>query len=255
MENLVKCLHKLKEIGCTGIKISFEDEGALLNEIISMRYLTSSVGVELSVKIGGSESKRDIVDCTDINCNSIVAPMVESSFSLKKFMSSLKQYNYCGKKGFNLETIISYNNLDELSNDFKHIDFVTVGRVDFVGSLGKDRSYVNSEEIYNIVTNVFKKARENNIKCFLGGAITIESKDFIKNLIDNHLLDKFETRYVIFDTTKININDLEKLIYYANVFEVEWLKYVSSKYMLYANKDSSRIKMIEERISKNTCEI
>jgi hypothetical protein len=167
----------------------------------------------------------------------------------------LKQYNYCGKKGFNLETIISYNNLDELSNDFKHIDFVTVGRVDFVGSLGKDRSYVNSEEIYNIVTNVFKKARENNIKCFLGGAITIESKDFIKNLIDNHLLDKFETRYVIFDTTKININELEKLIYYANVFEVEWLKYVSSKYMLYANKDGSRIKMIEERISKNTCEI
>ena len=160
-----------------------------------------------------------------------------------------------GKRGFNLETIISYNNLDELSNDFKHIDFVTVGRVDFVGSLGKDRSYVNSEEIYNIVTNVFKKARENNIKCFLGGAITIESKDFIKNLIDNHLLDKFETRYVIFDTTKININELEKLIYYANVFEVEWLKYVSSKYMLYANKDSLRIKMIEERISKNTCEI
>jgi hypothetical protein len=255
MDNLVNCLHKLKEIGCTGIKISFEDEGALLNEMISMRYLTSSVGVELSVKIGGSESKRDIVDCTDINCNSIVAPMVESSFSLKKFLNSLKQYNYCGKKGFNLETIISYNNLDELSNDFKHIDFVTVGRVDFVGSLGKDRSYVNSEEIYNIVTNVFKKARENNIKCFLGGAITIESKDFIKNLIDNHLLDKFETRYVIFDTTKININDLEKLIYYANVFEVEWLKYVSSKYMLYANKDSSRIKMIEERISKNTCEI
>ena len=255
MNILVKCLNKLKEIGCSGIKISFEDEGALLNEMISMRYLTSTVGVELSVKIGGSESKRDIVDCTDINCNSIVAPMVESSFSLKKFLSSLKQYNYLGKKGFNLETIISYNNLDELSNDFENIDFVTVGRVDFVGSLGKDRSYVNSEEIYNIVTNVFKKAREHNIKCYLGGAITIESKDFIKNLIDNNLLDKFETRYIIFDTSKININELEKLIFYANVFEVEWLKYVSSKYMLYANKDSSRIKMIEERISKNMCEI
>jgi hypothetical protein len=255
MDNLVKCLYKLKEIGCSGIKISFEDEGALLNEIISMRYLTSTVDVELSVKIGGSESKRDIVDCTDINCNSIVAPMIESCFSLKKFLNSLKQYNYLGKRGFNLETIISYNNLDELSKEFKHIDFVTVGRVDFVGSLGKDRSYVNSEEIYNIVTNVFKKARENNIKCFLGGAITTESKDFIKNLIDSDLLDKFETRYVIFDTTKININELEKLIYYANVFEVEWLKYISSKYMLYANKDTSRIKMIEERLSKNTCEI
>jgi hypothetical protein len=252
MNKLIECLSKLKEIGCSGIKISFEDEGALLNEIVSMRYLTSSVGVELSVKIGGSESKRDIVDCTDINCNSIVAPMVESSFSLKKFLNSLKQYNYLGKKGFNLETITSYNNLNELSIDFKNIDFVTVGRVDLVGSLSKDRSYVNSDEVSNIVVNVFKKARENNIQCYLGGAITIESKDFIKNLIDHNLLDKFETRYVIFDTSKININDLDKLIYYANVFEVEWLKYVSCKYTLYANKDKSRIQMIEERICKNT---
>jgi hypothetical protein len=252
---LTECLNKLKENGCSGIKISFEDEGALLNEIISMRYLTSTVGVELSVKIGGSESKRDIVDCTDINCNSIVAPMIESSFSLKKFLNSLKQYNYLGKKGFNLETITSYNNLNELSQDFTNIDFVTVGRVDFVGSLNKDRSYVNSEEISNFVVNVFKKAREHNIQCYLGGAITIESKSFINNLIEQKLLDKFETRYVIFDTSKININELEKLIYHANVFEVEWLKYVSSKYSLYANKDKPRIKMIEERINNNTCEI
>lgn len=252
MNNLVECLSKLKEIGCCGIKISFEDEGALLNEVITMRYLTSVVGVELSIKIGGSESKRDIVDCIDINCNSIVAPMIESSFSLKKFLNSLKQYNYLGKKGFNLETITSYNNLNEISENFSSIDFVTVGRVDLVSSLNKDRSFVNSEEISDIVVNVFKKAKEHNIQCYIGGAVTIESKNFIKNLIQQQLVDKFETRYIIFDTTKININELEKLIYYANIFEVEWLKYISSKYLLHANKDNSRIQMIEDRINKNT---
>ena len=92
MEELKKILIKLKEIGCSGIKISYEDEGALLNEVISMRYLTASTGISLSIKIGGCEAKRDIVDCLNISCDSIVAPMIESAFALNKFSSSLKQY-------------------------------------------------------------------------------------------------------------------------------------------------------------------
>ena len=63
MEKIREILSTLKSMGCSGIKISFEDEGALLNEVISMRKLTSSIGVELSVKIGGCEAKRDIVEC------------------------------------------------------------------------------------------------------------------------------------------------------------------------------------------------
>ena len=82
MENLNKILLELKDLGCSGIKISFEDEGALLNEMISMRYLTASTGLKLSIKIGGCEAKRDIVDCIDIGCDAIVAPMIESAFSL-----------------------------------------------------------------------------------------------------------------------------------------------------------------------------
>jgi 4-hydroxy-2-oxoheptanedioate aldolase len=251
MENLQKILSKLKDLGCCGIKISYEDEGALLNEIITMRYLTSSVGVKLSIKIGGCEAKRDIVDCINLNTDTIVAPMVESVFALKKFENSLKVYNYNGEKGFNLETIQSYNSLEEISNEFKLVDFVTFGRVDFVSSLNKDRSFVNSEEMLEIVSNVFEKAREKNIKCYLGGAVSIESKDFIGKLIDKNLLDKFETRYIIFDTSKINFENFNELLYLANVFEVEWLKLISNRYNLLFNKDSNRIKMIEERINNN----
>ena len=155
MENLQKILSKLKDLGCCGIKISYEDEGALLNEIITMRYLTASVNVNLSIKIGGCEAKRDIVDCINLNTDTIVAPMVESVFALKKFENSLKVYNYNGEKGFNLETIQSYKLLEEISNEFNLVDFVTFGRVDFVSSLNKDRSFVNSEEMLEIVSNVF----------------------------------------------------------------------------------------------------
>lgn len=251
MEGLCEILKSLKDLGCCGIKVSFEDEGALYNEIISMRNLTTSVGLDLSVKIGGCEAKRDIIDCIDLNCDSIVAPMVESSFSLKKFLKSLEIYKYDKKKGFNLETIQSFENLDDLSNAFDKIDYVTVGRVDFVNSLGKDRNYVDSDDMFEKVKKVFQVAREKKIMCYMGGAISINSKSFIEKLVNEGLIDKFETRYIIYDVHKIDIRDLDKLLYWGNVFEVEWLKYIHNRYLMHANKDVERIKMIEERINMN----
>ena len=254
MDSLKDILLKLKKMGCCGIKVSFEDEGALYNEIITMRNLTTAVDLELSIKIGGCEAKRDINDCMDLNCDTIVAPMVESKFALNKFFKSLESYKYDKKKGFNLETIQSYDNLEELSSLFKLVDFVTVGRVDFVGSLDKDRDFVDSPEMYEIVENVFKKARENNTMCYMGGAVSINSKEFIKKLIEKNLIDKFETRYIIYDVHSLDIKDLENLLYWGNVFEVEWLKFIRARYMLHANKDFKRIKMIEERIALNKIE-
>ena len=251
MENLEKILSELKSLGCCAIKISFEDEGALYNEIVTMRKLTAKVGLELSIKIGGCEAKRDIVDCIDLDCETIVAPMIESEFALKKFLKSLDAYNYQKKKGFNLETIQAYENLDNLSKHFDKVDFVTVGRVDFVGSLGKDRNFVDTDEMYTIVKDVFTAARINNSLCYIGGAVSINSKEFINKLISEKLLDKFETRYIIYDVHQIDMKDFEKLLYLGNVFEVEWLKYISSRYFLHANKDVARIKMIEERIAIN----
>ena len=217
--------------------------------MMTMRYLTTLCGLEMSVKIGGCEAKRDIVDCINLNADTIVAPMVESKFALDKFLNSLQQYNYIGQKGFNLETIQSYNNLYDIHNSFDKIDFVTVGRVDFVGSLNKSRDFVDSDEILNIVRNVFNCAKNKNIKCYLGGAISIDSIPFINNLLEENLIDKFETRYIIFDASKIN--NLENALYLANLFEVEWLKYINKRYMIFADKDIKRIEMIESRLNNN----
>lgn len=252
MDKLKKILFVLKDLGCTGIKISFEDEGALLNEVISMRFLTAFIGINLSIKISGCEAKRDIVDCLNISCDSIVVPMIESAFALTKFSKSLNQYNYVGKRGLNIETINAYNNLDEISKEFSCVDFVTVGRVDFASSLQKNRSYVNDEHMYEMVKNIFNKAKHCNKECYLGGAINIESKTFIENLINLDLLDKFETRYIIFDVKKIKFENYSNIIYWANMFEIEWLKFISERYGLLFNKDVERIKMMEERINANS---
>jgi hypothetical protein len=102
-----------------------------------------------------------------------------------------------------------------------------------------------------MVFNVFKKAKEYSKQCYLGGAISIHSKNFIKKLIDNNLIDKFETRYIIYDVSKIDFNQYEKLLNLGNLFEVEWLKFIKERYMLLAMKDCNRIKMIEERLENN----
>jgi len=252
MDAMQTILRQLKEMGCSGIKISFEDEGALYNEIITMRNLTTSVDLEMSIKIGGCEAKRDIVDCIDLNCETIVAPMIESKFSLNKFFKSLEAYKCDKKRGFNLETIQAYNNLEELSELFTKLDFVTFGRVDFVGSLDKNRDYVDSDEVFQMVRDVFLKAREKNTMCYMGGAISSNSKEFIEKLIKENLIDKFETRYIIYDIHRLDMTKFDELIYWGNVFEVEWLKFIQQRYSMHANKDIKRIAMIEDRINKNT---
>jgi 4-hydroxy-2-oxoheptanedioate aldolase len=249
MDSLKSILLVLKDLGCVGIKISFEDEGALHNEVISMCNLTTSVGLELTVKIGGCEAKRDIVDCVNLNCDAIVAPMVESKFALNKFLQSLKVCGYNKKKGFNLETIESYKNLNELSTLFDNLDFVTLGRGDFICSMEKDRSFVDIDEMYEIAENIFKKTKMTKAKCYIGGFVTSNSKNFIQKLVEKNLLDKFETRYVIYDVNKCKIDNFENLLYWASKFEVEWLNYVRSRYLDYANKDLKRIVATEERLS------
>ena len=251
MDRLKQILHNLYQSGCSGVKISFEDEGALLNEMMTMRYLTTVVGVELSVKIGGCEDKRSIHDCIHLHSDTIVAPMIESEFALQKYIASLEACKYTGKKSFNLETIAGHSNLDKISPLLNKMDSVTFGRVDFVSSMKHDRSYANSDAMYTYVEEVFTEAKKHNILCNLGGAISIDSKEFIAKLISNNLLDYFETRYIIFDVKKINIDEIDSMLYYANLFEVEWLKYINARYTGYADKDRKRIAMIQERLDNN----
>lgn len=249
IEHLKQLLIELKANGCCGIKISFEDEGALLNEVTTMRYLTASVGLDLSVKIGGCEAKRDIVDVKNLCADYIVAPMVESSFSLKKFADSLSQFNFSNKRGINIETKLSVENIEDLSKHFNKIDFITFGRVDFVGSLEQSRNSVDSDEIFNHVKNVFVVAKKHDIQCYMGGSISSKSKNFIAKLIDENLLDKFETRYVLFDTTRLNMENYDEVIRKANIFEIEWINYISNRYAELKNKDTERVNMLLSRIS------
>lgn len=248
LNSLLEGLNNLKSLGCSGIKISLEDEGSQLNEIMTMRYLTSLLDLKLSIKIGGCEAKSDITNCCILCSDVIIAPMIESNFALQKFIASIQKSKYHGKIGFNLETITGVNNINSFIPLLSNVDSIVFGRVDYVSSLGKDRNVVDDCDTLNTVYNVFKTVKSQiSINTCLGGGISSKSKEFITKLVENELLDYFETRYVIFDTKKINVNSLDILIHHAAKFELQWLQFVKQRYNNYSVKDGQRILMIEDR--------
>ena len=243
--------------GLIGIKTSFEDEGALFNETVRLKEVCNQAKTKVTLKIGGPEAIRDLKDAYIIGVKGLVAPMVESPFGLKKFIQATETYIPTDvldslQLNVNIETITAVDNVIEMldTDESTKLYGVTVGRVDLVSSMGKDRTYVNSDEVYKMAKLVFTKAKSKGLKACLGGAISIESLDFLKKLHSDGLLDKFETRYAIFDPS-ISLKHLSRALSKAQLFEYEWLQAKHEYYTILANQDIKRIHMIQDRINQS----
>jgi 4-hydroxy-2-oxoheptanedioate aldolase len=229
-----KCVKILTDLieneGLVGIKTSFEDEGALFNETIRLKEVCNQAKTKVTLKIGGPEAIRDLKDSTIIGVKGLVAPMVESEFGLKKFIQAAtnihpRRYRSSLQLNVNIETITAVSNAVKMleTSEAEDLYGVTVGRVDLVSSMNKDRNYVNSEEVYKMARSVFTKAKEKGLKACLGGAVSTDSLEFLKKLHSEGLLDKFETRYAMFDPS-ISLKNLSRALSKAQMFEYEWLK-------------------------------
>lgn len=243
--------------GVIGIKTSFEDEGASFTEVTRLKELCNQAGTKLLLKIQGAEAKRDIEDSLVIGVKGIVAPMIESPFALDKFVESLKtilpeDVRNNLQIGVNIETINAVKQFEEIckSDGFNALYNITLGRVDLVKSLGKNRSFVDSEEIFEMVRDISTQAKELSKKVYVGGAVTVDSKDFLSRLNKKGLLDKFETRYVIYDPA-IALKNLEKALLEGQKLELGILENRRNIYLHHANKEVERIEMIKKRIGNN----
>ncbi len=252
MIDILKCLRD--ECGCFQIKAEFEAEGTRMVELMRLKDLTSGLGLPIIMKIGGVESVTDVYNCLEIGVASIIAPMVETPFALRKYAQMIDKMVAPDNAEdidfyFNMETITSYRNFPEMMNmpELKTIDGVTIGRVDLAGSLNKDRSAVDSDEFLEICRNTFRAAREKGLACGLGGAISAHSIDFIKKLNEEKLLDKFETRKVVFHSDAVYKGDF--IFRKALEFELLWLKSKRRYYSRIKEEDESRIVMLERRLN------
>ena len=256
-----KCTKILTDLieneGLVGIKTSFEDEGASFNETIRLKEICNQSKTKVTLKIGGPEAIRDLKDSTVIGVKGLVAPMVESEFGLKKFIQAAKTHIpedtlSSVQLNINVETITAVQNVEKMlaTVEASELYGVTVGRVDLVSSMNKDRNYVNSDEVYKLVREVFIKVKEKGLKACLGGAVSTDSLDFLKKLHSEGLLDKFETRYAMFDPS-ITLKNLSRALSKAQMFEYEWLMAKHELYTAAANQDIKRIQMIQDRINQS----
>lgn len=255
--NCVNLLNDLIENhGVVGVKISFEDEGATFNEAIRLKEICNQAKTKLTLKIGGPEALRDIQDSQIIGVKGLVAPMIESGFALNKFVDCVhKQLSSeiisLLQLSINVESIGAWANLNNIfgSKNINKLSSITFGRVDFVSSIEKDRNYVDSDYVYEKVLDIFQNAKNKGLKTNLGGAISIKSLDFLTKLNSIGLLDKFETRYVIYDTSALK--DLNKALQKGQEFELNWLLNKKEMHGKLSEKDDMRIKMINERIRES----
>lgn len=247
MDKLYEKLKNFTSDNLVGIKQSFEDEGALLEDIKTIRKLTKLNNLKLSVKIGGCEAKSDIHECRYMEVDGIVAPMIETEFALQKFIESVSHISDI-KFYVNIESKTAYENIDKIldSPSAKMLSGVVVGRSDFVKSYGHDKSFVNSDFIFEKTYEIMKKAKSYGLETLMGGNLSPKSVEFISKLKNENLIDYVETRNVI-----IKVDDISKLnnsITSAIEFETIWLDYKSKKYKEISDSYYSRSQTLKERL-------
>jgi hypothetical protein len=148
---------------------------------------------------------------------------------------------------FNIETLSTYAHLAELGEVAQKGGVGMVfGRVDFAGSMGHDRSIVNSAEMAEYVNNAAKVCRDRGLELVVGGGVNPDSIPLLTGARASRL-DRFETRKVVFDAAVLDEGKAAAGMELAIAFELLWLKNKRDYYRSISAEDEARIDMMEER--------
>lgn len=254
--HMVKVLEDLKNNhNVIGVKAEFEAEGTRIEEALRLKEVVTKAGLDLTIKTGGCEAIKDMYDARAIGIANLVAPMIESPYALKKYLLSVKntfpddeRRNICFL--INIETIDGYKNFDHMLEitEIKELGGIVLGRVDMSGSLGLGRDDINTDKILDIAKDLFTKAKNKGLKCIVGGGVAKEALPFIKKL--QGLLDRYETRKIIFKCPEALNTNPEQGILKAVGFELMWLKNKREFYGMIYNEDKQRIDMLQSRYDR-----
>lgn len=239
-----------------GLKMEFEAEGTRIEEAMRLKEVASVAGVSLTTKVGGCEAIKDMFDAASLGTRYLVGPMVETPYALKKYIQATRiAFTEDQREDMefyiNLETITAIQNFDEMLKipEAKDLNGIVLGRVDLTGSMNLDRAAVNSPEVLDICLSMAAKAKANNKKVIVGGAVSVHSLPFFKAFPKGHL-DKYETRKVVFACPGA-LNNTEEAFLKAVEFELMWLKNKKEYYGNIHREDDTRLKMMEERYSNS----
>jgi citrate lyase beta subunit len=181
-KQMVEVLSHCREHGAVSVKAEFEAEGTRMDELLRLVDVARAANLKLTVKIGGCEAIRDLLEAKQVGVDYIVAPMVETPYALSKFLGAIKiAFNEDERAHtdflFNLETITAFNNLDRMIEVASegNLEGIVFGRVDFSGSIGIGRAGIESDEVTNKVIETALAAKNAELDFVVGGAVAQDS--------------------------------------------------------------------------------
>jgi hypothetical protein len=225
-------LKKLGENYCLlGIKAELEAEGSMPDDLQRLKEITMTAGVPVSLKIGGCEAVSDMAYARILGVEKLVAPMIESSFALKKFIDAAKRI--FGADEFedlslvaNIETITAAKAYDEIIEipQFSLLKGISIGRKDLTLSMGLKRDAIDGEDVFTICKTILEKTKSKLPECIctIGGINGSESLNMLKQF--NTLLDAYETRKVILGRESFLSSRAIEGFKKALEFELLWYK-------------------------------
>ena len=238
----------VKTSAFSGLKGGTETEDMDHDELRLLAIIGKDI-VPVTVKIGGPEARTDIRYCYSIGVDGISAPMIESEYSLRNFISTLKNLvppaSYMKlKKSINLETITGYRNILEIADSkaFLELDNVTAARSDLSASMD---SHPDDPEVMRVTTQIVKITKDRGKKSSVGGTIT---KSNFYNIIDTIDPDTINSRHIAVDIARVKAEKLKDVPDMMLSFEMDLYDILAQYKPERAYYYKNRIEINRERI-------
>jgi len=179
----------------TGLKGEFEAEGLSRDELSAECLYAARHGLGYLVKIGGCEAKSDVYFLMGLGVHAVVAPMIETSFAMQKYMEMLAPGSF-EHVAVTIETIIAVENIAAIIAAGDQLTEVTIGRTDLTASYGG--SDVESDRTTQMVKLVAKSAKNKGLMVTMGGSINKKTQALLAGDSElRGLIDFIETRKVV----------------------------------------------------------